>query len=151
MSAGAVGCTSAVLQGAAEGRGWVGGRQVERLGFSRAAVMDGLKGRHQNKATVAYYLLLDSRRRAAGSASGAYLHAELSIECEALMQNPLGAPPPPLRSPNLPIGRTTLKKTKPNQKKRKLKVLEHAIHPSWHVPTNLGICCASLGPVGGRV
>mmetsp|Transcript_2344 Transcript_2344/g.7017 ORF Transcript_2344/g.7017 Transcript_2344/m.7017 type:complete len:506 (-) Transcript_2344:768-2285(-) len=62
--------------------------EVERLGFSRVAIMDALKGRHQNKAAVAYYLLLDSRRRAAGS--GSYLRAELSGECEALLQNPLG-------------------------------------------------------------
>lgn len=70
---------------------------MERLGFSRVAIMDALKGRHQNKAAVAYYLLLDSRRRAAGS--GSYLRAELSGECEALLQNPLGnqhpSPPPP--------------------------------------------------------
>lgn len=62
--------------------------QVERLGFQRGALLDALRGRHQNKAAVAYYLLLDSRRRNMGS--GAYLRAELSSACEALMQNPLG-------------------------------------------------------------
>jgi 5'-AMP-activated protein kinase catalytic alpha subunit len=62
--------------------------EVERLGFQRGALLDALRGRHQTKAAVAYYLLLDSRRRSAGS--GAYLRAELSSACEALMQNPLG-------------------------------------------------------------
>ena len=64
-------------------------RQVERLGFARVAIMDALKGRHQNKAAVAYYLILDSRRCATGS--GTYLRAELSEACEAMLQNPLGA------------------------------------------------------------
>ncbi len=66
--------------------------QVERLGFQRGALLDALRGRHQTKAAVAYYLLLDSRRRSMGS--GAYLRAELSSACEALMQNPLGARAP---------------------------------------------------------
>lgn len=65
--------------------------QVERLGFQRGALLDALRGRHQSKAAVAYYLLLDSRRRTLGS--GAYLRAELSSACEALMQNPLGERP----------------------------------------------------------
>ena len=55
-------------------------------------MLDALRGRHQCKASVAYYLLLDARRRSAdgGGGSGAYLRAELSSACEALMQNPLG-------------------------------------------------------------
>lgn len=65
--------------------------QVEQLGFQRGALLDALRGRHQTKAAVAYYLLLDSRRRSMGS--GAYLRAELSSACEALMQNPLGGQP----------------------------------------------------------
>jgi len=65
--------------------------QVERLGFQRGALLDALRGRHQSKAAVAYYLLLDSRRRTLGS--GAYLRAELSSACEALTQNPLGERP----------------------------------------------------------
>lgn len=35
--------------------------EVIRLGFERALVMDGIRSRAQNKATVTYYLLCDNR------------------------------------------------------------------------------------------
>ncbi|MEW5318425.1 MAG: hypothetical protein WDW38_009648 [Sanguina aurantia] len=59
--------------------------EVIRLGFERALVMDGIRMRAQNKATVTYYLLCDNRRK---NASNGYLSAELSEG----MQPQLGLP-----------------------------------------------------------
>lgn len=62
--------------------------EVVKLGYLRPAIIDALKGRHQNKASVAYYLLLDSRLCA--SSSSAYLKGGLSEAQEAIMQNQTG-------------------------------------------------------------
>ncbi len=60
-------------------------QQVSRLGFDPAFVTDSLRARLQNKATVAYHLLADNRRRLPSSA---YLKEEMT-EAEAA-----GGPPP---------------------------------------------------------
>ena len=38
--------------------------QVARLGFDREELIDALRSRRQNKATVTYYLVVDNRRPA---------------------------------------------------------------------------------------
>lgn len=50
-------------------------REVERLGFERNFIVDSLKSRQQNKATVAYHLLADNRNR---MPSSAYLKEEMT-------------------------------------------------------------------------
>ncbi|KAJ9505516.1 hypothetical protein QJQ45_021086, partial [Haematococcus lacustris] len=49
--------------------------EVVRLGFERDLLVDSLRTRQQNKATVTYYLMSDNRRRLPSSG---YLSAELS-------------------------------------------------------------------------
>jgi 5'-AMP-activated protein kinase catalytic alpha subunit len=49
--------------------------QVVRLGFDRQLLLDSLRARQQNKATVTYYLLADNRR---GLSASAYLSGELN-------------------------------------------------------------------------
>ena len=46
-----------------------------RLGFDRDMLVDSIRTRLQNKATVTYYLMMDNRRR---MPSSGYLSAELS-------------------------------------------------------------------------
>ena len=50
-------------------------REVERLGFQAEFVRESLRTRQQNKATVAYHLLADNRRR---MPSSAYLKEEMT-------------------------------------------------------------------------
>lgn len=50
-------------------------KEVERLGFQRDFLLESLRMRHQNKATVAYHLLADNRRR---MPSSAYLKEEMT-------------------------------------------------------------------------
>jgi 5'-AMP-activated protein kinase, catalytic alpha subunit len=50
-------------------------REVLKLGFERNFVMQSLRGRQQNKATVAYHLLTDNRRH---TQSSAYLKQEMT-------------------------------------------------------------------------
>jgi 5'-AMP-activated protein kinase catalytic alpha subunit len=50
-------------------------RDVVRLGFTRDFVVDSLRARQQNKASVAYYLMADNRRR---MPSSAYLKEEMT-------------------------------------------------------------------------
>ena len=45
--------------------------QVVKMGFDRAAVADALRRQIRNKATVAYYLILDNKRQAASGYLGA--------------------------------------------------------------------------------
>ncbi|MEW5301429.1 MAG: hypothetical protein WDW36_004289 [Sanguina aurantia] len=61
--------------------------EVIRLGFERALVIDGIRTRAQNKATVTYYLLCDNRRK---NASNGYLSAELSEGMQPQLGLPLG-------------------------------------------------------------
>ncbi|BDA43258.1 Serine/threonine protein kinase OSK3 [Coccomyxa sp. Obi] len=49
--------------------------EVVKLGFKRREVVESIKARAQNKATVAYYLMSDNRRR---MPSSAYLRAALT-------------------------------------------------------------------------
>lgn len=49
--------------------------EVVRLGFDRDMLIESLRSRQQNKATVTYYLMVDNRRR---MPSSGYLSAELS-------------------------------------------------------------------------
>lgn len=50
-------------------------REVERLGFERQFIIESLRSRQQNKATVAYHLLADNRQRLPSSA---YLKEEMT-------------------------------------------------------------------------
>ena len=50
-------------------------REVERLGFEHSFVVESLRGRQQNKATVAYHLLADNRHR---MPSSTYLKEEMT-------------------------------------------------------------------------
>ncbi len=59
------------------------------LGFEREIVVESVRKRVQNKASVTYFLLLDNRRR---MPSGGYLAAELSeATATRLQQHPEGA------------------------------------------------------------
>eukprot|EP00201_Polytomella_parva_P009928 CAMPEP_0175064574 /NCGR_PEP_ID=MMETSP0052_2-20121109/15413_1 /TAXON_ID=51329 ORGANISM="Polytomella parva, Strain SAG 63-3" /NCGR_SAMPLE_ID=MMETSP0052_2 /ASSEMBLY_ACC=CAM_ASM_000194 /LENGTH=383 /DNA_ID=CAMNT_0016330949 /DNA_START=33 /DNA_END=1181 /DNA_ORIENTATION=+ len=49
--------------------------EAVRLGFDRSQLIDGLRQRLQNKATVTYYLMYDNRRR---HGSNSYLNAEMA-------------------------------------------------------------------------
>lgn len=49
--------------------------EVERLGFQKEFVVESLRSRQQNKATVAYHLMADNRRR---MPSSAYLKEEMT-------------------------------------------------------------------------
>lgn len=49
--------------------------EVVKLGFAREEVVQSVKARQQNKASVAYYLMSDNRRR---MPSSAYLRAEMT-------------------------------------------------------------------------
>ncbi|KAI8466197.1 MAG: kinase-like domain-containing protein [Monoraphidium minutum] len=48
--------------------------EVVRLGFDRAALIESLRARRQDKSTVTYYLLSDNRRQ---TPSGSYLSGEM--------------------------------------------------------------------------
>ncbi|KAL4857741.1 SNF1-related protein kinase catalytic subunit alpha [Chlorella vulgaris] len=61
--------------------------EVVRLGFTRDFVAESLKARQQNKASVAYYLLADNRRR---MPSSAYLNEVMTEVTDANMQYPSG-------------------------------------------------------------
>jgi 5'-AMP-activated protein kinase catalytic alpha subunit len=50
-------------------------REVERLGFEHSFIIESLRSRQQNKATVAYHLLADNRHRAPSSS---YLKEEMT-------------------------------------------------------------------------
>lgn len=50
-------------------------KAVVDLGFEREMLLDSLRGRQQNKATITYHLMCDNRRRLPSSG---YLNAELS-------------------------------------------------------------------------
>ncbi|KAL4438213.1 hypothetical protein ABPG77_010574 [Micractinium sp. CCAP 211/92] len=62
-------------------------REVVRLGFTREFVTDSLKARQQNKASVAYYLMADNRRR---MPSSAYLKEEMTEATDVNLQYPSG-------------------------------------------------------------
>ncbi|PSC70383.1 SNF1-related kinase catalytic subunit alpha KIN10 [Micractinium conductrix] len=62
-------------------------REVVRLGFTRDFVTDSLKTRQQNKASVAYYLMADNRRR---MPSSAYLKEEMTEATDVSLQYPSG-------------------------------------------------------------
>mmetsp|Transcript_16451 Transcript_16451/g.41028 ORF Transcript_16451/g.41028 Transcript_16451/m.41028 type:complete len:464 (-) Transcript_16451:952-2343(-) len=64
--------------------------EVVRLGFERDMVVDSIRARAQNKATVTYYLMCDNRRRLP---SGGYLSAELSEAAQAPGLGAFGATP----------------------------------------------------------
>ena len=49
--------------------------ETSRLGFDRELLVDSIRTRAQNKATVTYYLLCDNRRKLPSSG---YLRSELS-------------------------------------------------------------------------
>eukprot|EP00891_Asterochloris_glomerata_P001387 jgi/Astpho2/1387/Aster-06242 len=58
--------------------------EVVRLGFTRSHIVSSLKSRVQNKASVAYYLVSDNRRR---MPSSAYLRAEMTEAWDNMMQH----------------------------------------------------------------
>lgn len=62
-------------------------REVVRLGFTRDFVAESLKTRQQNKASVAYYLMADNRRR---MPSSAYLKEEMTEATDVNLQYPSG-------------------------------------------------------------
>ncbi|KAL4448458.1 hypothetical protein ABPG75_005677 [Micractinium tetrahymenae] len=62
-------------------------REVVRLGFTREFVAESLKTRQQNKASVAYYLMADNRRR---MPSSAYLKEEMTEATDVNLQYPSG-------------------------------------------------------------
>lgn len=70
-------------------------QMVVKLGYDRQQLLESLRNRNQNKATVAYYLLLDNRRRI----SSGYLGAEFQEGRDQVPQSPLGADP--MSSPSL--------------------------------------------------
>jgi 5'-AMP-activated protein kinase catalytic alpha subunit len=57
-------------------------REVERLGFERQFIIESLRMRQQNKATVAYHLLSDNRHR---MPSSAYLKEEMTEGKDSLV------------------------------------------------------------------
>jgi len=61
-------------------------QQCCKMGFSREMVLDSIRNRVQNKATVAYHLMADNRRRVASSG---YLAQEMS-EASNTCMNPTG-------------------------------------------------------------
>lgn len=67
--------------------------QVVKAGFDRQTVVDSLRQRLHNKATVAYYLILDNVRRI----SSGYLGGELTVD-EVLLQQPVDMGQPPASS-----------------------------------------------------
>lgn len=62
-----------------------------RLGFDRESVIESVRSRAQNKATVAYFLMVDNRRRAVSSG---YLRSELETSSMA-SGGGANLPPPP--------------------------------------------------------
>jgi 5'-AMP-activated protein kinase catalytic alpha subunit len=62
-------------------------REVERLGFQKEFIVESLRQRQQNKATVAYHLMADNRRR---MPSSAYLKEEMTEDLRQGNQSPLG-------------------------------------------------------------
>eukprot|EP00897_Mesotaenium_endlicherianum_P002219 jgi/Mesen1/2024/ME000148S01128 len=72
-------------------------QNVIKMGFDRGQLVDSLRNRVQNKATVAYYLMLDNRRRI----SSGYLGAEFQ---EAREIQPAGTPMDPMSSTALGRG-----------------------------------------------
>eukprot|EP00884_Botryococcus_braunii_P009517 jgi/Botrbrau1/18567/Bobra.0367s0013.1 len=62
-------------------------REVQNLGFPAAELVDAIRNRVTNKATVTYYLMADNRRR---MPSSAYLRAELTEANDVKMSYPLG-------------------------------------------------------------
>lgn len=63
--------------------------QVVRLGFDRNKLIESIRTRQQNEATVTYWLLLDNRRR---MPSSGYLAHELSEAVAAAGASYLGQP-----------------------------------------------------------
>ncbi|KAK9829879.1 hypothetical protein WJX72_008401 [[Myrmecia] bisecta] len=72
--------------------------EVASMGFDRDLLIDSLRNRVQNKATVAYYLVADNRRR---MPSSAYLREELTEVNDAAMQHPTGMMAPAPTVPTL--------------------------------------------------
>ena len=62
-------------------------REVERLGFEHQFIIESLRSRQQNKATVAYHLLADNRHR---MPSSAYLKEEMTEGKDMLGSYPSG-------------------------------------------------------------
>jgi hypothetical protein len=56
-------------------------QDVVRLGFDRTQLVESLVDRAQNKATVAYYLVLDNRRRMSTGYQGAEFDA-VKVSCQ---------------------------------------------------------------------
>ena len=63
-------------------------REVERLGFEHSFIIESLRTRQQNKATVAYHLLADNRHR---MPSSTYLKEEMTEGKEQSQYNSRGA------------------------------------------------------------
>lgn len=70
--------------------------EVVRLGFNRDMLIDSLRNRLQNKATVTYYLMLDNRRR---MPSSGYLSGEISETSQLTALQPTGQAQPPQSAP----------------------------------------------------
>lgn len=62
-------------------------KEVQRLGFEADFVVESLRTRQQNKATIAYHLVADNRRR---MPSSAYLKEEMTEAGEVAMAHPSG-------------------------------------------------------------
>ena len=124
-----------------------------RLGFDRESIVDSIRSRAQNKATVAYFLMVDNRRRVASSG---YLRNEL----ESSMASSGGAgsnlPPPPggyghaLPPGSLPAGGITNQRV--HAERRWRLGLHSRGHPSalmaelYRVLQLLGIAWKKLAP-----
>lgn len=67
--------------------------QVVKMGFDRTAVVDALRRQIRNKATVAYYLILDNRRQIASGYLGADFEEGAPVQAEGAVPQagPMGA------------------------------------------------------------
>ncbi|BBN06438.1 5'-AMP-activated protein kinase, catalytic alpha subunit [Marchantia polymorpha subsp. ruderalis] len=72
--------------------------EVVRMGFDKIQLCDSLRNRLQNKATVAYYLMLDNRRRISNGYLGADFHEGRESQgshMDAMVPSPMGRPAAP--------------------------------------------------------
>ncbi|KAF5748973.1 SNF1-related protein kinase catalytic subunit alpha KIN10-like isoform X1 [Tripterygium wilfordii] len=67
--------------------------EVVQMGFDRAQLIESLRNRMQNEATVAYYLLLDNRFRVSNGYLGAEFQETLESVCNRLYPNETPASP----------------------------------------------------------
>jgi hypothetical protein len=80
---------SALIQGAVCGRVCPSRLQVVRLGFDRNKLVESIRTRQQNEASITYWLLLDNRRR---MPSSGYLAHEMAEAVAAANASFLGQP-----------------------------------------------------------